>query len=333
MASKQPRRHKSKRIAIFNHKGGVGKTTLTVNIASALASLGKTVLLVDADPQCNLTAYFVEEAVLDDWLDNSDSEDGRTIWSAVKPVSEATGDVSVIAPIRSARRLVIIPGDVRLSEFEADLSQFWNECVLRKIRGFRGTAAISLLINSLASESGADFVFYDSGPNIGALNRAILLDCDYFIVPAACDIFSIRAFKTLGQTLARWVVDWRTITDFAPDGTYLLPGRPKFLGYIPQRFRIYRGEVSQGYANLLPKIEKQVASDLVKVLRRVDPDLASDSMSFNKIGSVKDFGTLANSAQATGTAIFEAAVGTPDQRADAKSAFVKIAENIIERSE
>jgi cellulose biosynthesis protein BcsQ len=332
MAGKQIRRHKSKRLAIFNHKGGVGKTTLTVNIASALASLGKTVLLVDSDPQCNLSAYFVDEEVLDDWLDHSDADEGRTIWSAVKPVSEATGDVFPIKPTRSIRRMVLIPGDVRLSEFEADLGQFWNECLLRKIRGFRGTAAISTLVNSVAIDCNADYVFYDSGPNIGALNRAILLDCDHFIVPAACDIFSLRALKTLGQTLARWIVDWRAIANFAPDGTYLLPGRPKFMGYIPQRFRIYRGEVSQGYATLLPRIEKHISSDLVSVLRRVDPDLASDSMAFNKIGLIKDFGSLANAAQATGTAIFDADAGTPEQRADAKSAFVKIAENIIKRS-
>jgi cellulose biosynthesis protein BcsQ len=332
MASKQIRRHKSKRLAIFNHKGGVGKTTLTVNIASALASLGKTILLVDSDPQCNLSAYFVEEDVLDDWLDNSDTDAGRTIWSAVKPVSEATGDVFPIKPTRSIRKMILVPGDVRLSEFEEDLGQFWNECVLRKIRGFRGTAAISMLVNTIASDYGADYVFYDSGPNIGALNRAILLDCDYFIVPAACDIFSLRALKTLGQTLARWIVDWQNIAKWAPDGTYLLPGHPVFMGYIPQRFRIYRGEVSQGYASVLPRIEKHISSDLVSVLRRVDPDLASDSMAYNKIGLIKDLGTLANEAQAKGTAVFDVDAGTPQQRADAKNAFLKIAENIIKRS-
>lgn len=332
MASKQLKRHKSKRIAVFNHKGGVGKTTLTVNIASALASLGKIVLLVDTDPQCNLSAYFVEEEVLDDWLDNSDKDTGRTIWSAVRPVSEATGDILTIKATKLIRRMVLIPGDVRLSEFEADLSQFWNECVLRKIRGFRGMAAISSLVNTIASEHGADYIFYDSGPNIGALNRAVLLDCDHFIVPVACDIFSLRALKTLGQSLARWVADWRTIADFAPDDTYLLPGRPTFLGYIPQRFRIYRGEVSEGYAKLLPRIEKQIASDVVSVLRRLDRELSSDSMSYNRIGQIKDFGTLANQAQANGTAIFEGNAGTPHQRSEAKDAFVKIAEEIIKRS-
>lgn len=332
MPSQDPKRHKSKRISIFNHKGGVGKTTLTVNIAAALASLGKTVVLVDSDPQCNLSAYYVEDTVLDDWLDHSDSDEGRTIWSAVKPVSEAAGGVRIINPVKF-KRILLVPGDVRLSEFESDLSQFWNECVLRKIRGFRGTAALSLLVNTLAADAGADFVFYDSGPNIGPLNRIILLDCDYFIIPAACDLFSIRALKTLGHTLSDWIRSWKAIADFAPDDTYLLPGRPRFMGYIPQRFRIYRGEVSQGYSTFLPRIERHITSDVVNVLRKIDPELASTSMSSNKLGLIKDFGTLANAAQTQGTSMFEVSEGTPPQRQEARNAFVGVAKRIIAGSE
>ena len=195
-------RHPAKRIAIFNHKGGVGKTTLTVNIADALAGQGKRILLVDSDPQCNLTSYLVEESVVDDLLDNSDSPNGRTIWSGVKPVVEGVGLVGQIPAIDWMTNITLLPGDIQLSEFEVELGQFWNECFQRKQRGFRGTTALSQIVDNTAREIDADFVFYDAGPNIGSLNRIILLDCDFFIIPAACDLFSIRALKTLGYTLS-----------------------------------------------------------------------------------------------------------------------------------
>ena len=95
---KTPKRHKAKRLAIFNHKGGVGKTTLTVNVAQALASLGERVLLVDSDPQCNLTSYLIDAAVVDDMLDSSETESGKTIWSALKPVADGSGDIKLIKP-------------------------------------------------------------------------------------------------------------------------------------------------------------------------------------------------------------------------------------------
>jgi len=329
--NKKAKRHKSQRLAIYNHKGGVGKTTLTVNIAAALASLGKRVLLVDSDPQCNLTSYLVEELVVDDLLDHSNELEGKTIWSALKPISEATGDIRLIDPIERLEDIFLLPGDILLSEFEQDLTQMWNECFQRKARGFKGTTALSSLVNWIAAKYQIDYVFYDVGPNIGSLNRIVLLDCDYFIVPAACDLFSIRALKTLGHTLATWINDWNMILGVAPDDISLIPGKPKFLGYIPQRFRVYRGLVSAGQAGYLSRIEKSINSEIVTLLQRIDSSLASNSMSYNRLGLIKDFSSLATASQREGVPIQNVSAGTPAQRDEAQKAFEGIAKKIIQR--
>jgi cellulose biosynthesis protein BcsQ len=122
----------AKRITVFNHKGGVGKTTLTYNIAARLASLGKNVLLVDSDPQCNLSAYVIDGEVLDDLLDHSDRPDGQTVWTALKPIAEAQGSFKLIDPFELSSRLFLLPGDIRVSDFEEELNDFWRECLQRK---------------------------------------------------------------------------------------------------------------------------------------------------------------------------------------------------------
>jgi cellulose biosynthesis protein BcsQ len=326
-----PNRHRAIRIALYNHKGGVGKTSLTLNVAYALAELGKRVLLVDVDPQCNLTSYLIEDSVVDDLLDSSDSQKGNTLWSAVKPVSEGNGDPRVIEPFEIAAQsnMFLLAGDIQLSGFESDLAQAWGECFQRKIKGLRATSSISAVVNSVCRAKKIDFVFFDSGPSIGPLNRVVILDCDYVIIPAACDLFSVRALKTMGHTLANWVQDWMTISALAPQGIYLLPGEPRILGYIPQRFRIYRGQLASAQESYVAKIEKHVFSDVVSVLRGVNPSLAPSSISQLRLGAVKDFGSIASLSQAQGVP-FEMVEGSNGkQLEEARKVFQGIARKIL----
>jgi cellulose biosynthesis protein BcsQ len=318
------------RIAIFNHKGGVGKTTLTVNVGAALADRGHRVLLVDSDPQCNLTSYLVDADVVDDLLDHSDEPDGRTLWSAVKPLAEAMGGVAIVEPIElSVDGLFLIPGDIRLSEFEGDLNDFWGQCLQRKARGFRGTTAISDLVDQITAAYGIDYVFYDSGPNIGPLNRVIMLDCTHFVVPVAADLFSLRALKTLGRTLVDWITSWDTIADLAPDGTALLEGRPTLLGYIPQGFRTYGGAPIQEQSHYLAQIDKEIQSQLVALLGALGPDLVTTRRSL-QLGQVKHFGQLVPASQRQGTPLAESSAGADWQREEAAAAFGALAETIEE---
>jgi cellulose biosynthesis protein BcsQ len=325
----QPKRHPSKRVTLYNHKGGVGKTTLLVNIASALASLGKRVLLVDADPQCNLTSYLVNSEVVDGWLDNSDSEDGATIWSAIKPFTESYGELKIIAPQERQEGVFLLPGDIRLSEFEQELNQIWVDCLQRKVRGFKGASAISEVINGIAKRENIDFIFYDVGPNIGPLNRVILLDCDYFIVPAACDLFSVRALKTLGKSLYDWIMEWQVISQLAPDNSLLLPGRPEYIGYILQRFRMYGDAIASQFASYANMLEKSTYSDITEVLRRIDKNLAKGSLSQTKLGQVKDFASLVPFSQTQGLSFFDVDGGNSLMKVEAKKEFQAIANKII----
>ena len=239
-----PPNHQPIRITIYNHKGGVGKTTLTINIAAALAELGKSVLLVDSDPQCNLTSYLLSDEIVDDLLDHSDGPDGKTIWTAVKPVFNQVGETETVKPV-DISKLTLLPGDIRLSEFEEFLGEAWTDSFKRRLGGLRAIASISDLVSKVSDQRRFDFVFYDTGPNIGPLNRVLLLDSDFFIVPVACDLFSVRALSTLGQTLKKWILDARTIASLAQDGAPLLLAKPHFLGYIPQRFKVYGQTMAQ----------------------------------------------------------------------------------------
>jgi cellulose biosynthesis protein BcsQ len=236
------------KIALFNHKGGVGKTTLTVNIADALADLGKRVLLVDADPQCNLTSFYLNESDLEKLLgDSNDDSDGQTLWSAVKPVAEGRGPIKPIDEWQiPGRNLYLLPGDVLLSEYEEVLPEAWTECFARRARGYDVTTALAKAVNFTSDKIDADVVLYDVGPNVGALNRVVLLDCDYFITPVAADLFSLRALSTVGRSVAKWINDWSTILSLASakDRREIFDGRPAYLGYITSAFKVNSGRTA-----------------------------------------------------------------------------------------
>lgn len=322
------------RLTIFNHKGGVGKTTLTVNLGAALAALGKRVLLVDSDPQCNLSSHLLDEEIVDDLLEKSDSDDGGTVFTAIRPVLQGEGAPFVIRPYQPGiERMYMFPGDIALSQFESRLGDYWSDCFKRYPTGYKGTTALSQVVDSFARKRQIDFVFYDTGPNIGPLNRIILLDCDYFVVPAACDLFSVRALKTLGATLRRWVEEWQTIVSLAPDGTYLFPGEPRFLGYIPQRFRTYGGVMTSVSNAFFVEFQKRLSSDLLPELRKTGLGLAKGSVASQRLGSVKDYASLVQLSQEQGGPLWDVEGGNAALQEAARNAFFGIARKIIKRTE
>ncbi len=96
----------------------------------------------------------------------------------------------------------LIPGHPRISLIEDILSEAWNKCQGGQIGAFRKTNWLRELIEIYEDEY--DYMFIDLGPSLGALNRSILLNSDYFIAPMGCDIFSLMGI----ENIANWITDW-----------------------------------------------------------------------------------------------------------------------------
>lgn len=109
-------------VSLFNNKGGVGKTTFLFHLAHSLADLGKTVLMVDCDSQCNLTVYSLAESTIDQAWQPA----GNSIYRQIEPVYRTIGNIRNRAATSLSTRLHLLPGDLSLSEFEDRLGDSWN---------------------------------------------------------------------------------------------------------------------------------------------------------------------------------------------------------------
>lgn len=330
------KKSKVKTLALFNHKGGVGKTTLSVNIADALVDLGFTVVLIDADPQCNLTSFYLDERNLDALLGESDDVNGGTIWSAIKPVIDGKGPIKDIDLFEIQENLYLCAGDVLLADYEEVLPASWTGSFARRQRDYDVMCALSHAVRALGKKYQADIIIYDVGPNVGPLNRTILLDTDFLATPVAADLFSLRALSTVGRSLARWIKDWKTVRGLATpaDRRNLLSGSPVYLGYITSSYKVASGRIATHpheywEAKIAPRVRDKIVADL----RAVDSALVPHGS--NKIGAIKNFQSLAPQAQSVGIAIGKLKGhvngGYYDQIEEANKEFDDLAREIIKR--
>ncbi|PRQ06608.1 ParA family protein [Enhygromyxa salina] len=221
-----------KKIAFFNNKGGVGKTTLVYHVAHMLVERGQRVLLMDLDPQANLSAMCVSEERLEQlWPDAL--EHPQTIFGCIRPILRGLGDIAEPHIEELTPGLSLVVGDLALSSFEDKLSDAWPRALDRDEAAFRTLSAFHRVTQLAGQAFGADICFFDVGPNLGAINRAALLASDFFITPLAPDLFSMQGLRNLGPTLSDWRSGWadrlsrNTATDID-----LPHGELRPLGYI-----------------------------------------------------------------------------------------------------
>lgn len=194
-------------IVFFNNKGGVGKTSLTYHLAWMFADRGVRVLAADFDPQANLTSMFLEEDRLEElW---PEGEHPLSILGTIRPILRGTGDIAVPHVEEVADNIGVVVGDLGLSLFEDKLSDAWPRCLDGDESAFRIISAFHRVLLQAAQTREAELVLLDIGPNLDAINRAVLTAAQYVVVPLVPDLFSLQGLRNLGPTLRRWRQEWQ----------------------------------------------------------------------------------------------------------------------------
>lgn len=250
-------------IAFFNNKGGVGKTTLVYHLSYMLEQLGHRVLMVDLDPQSNLTAMCLSEERLEElWPDTDDH--AQTVLGCVQPILRGLGDVS--SPHLEIVRpgLALIPGDLGLSTFEDKLSASWPLALDRDEAAYRTLSAFHRFAQDGGQLHGASIIILDVGPNLGAINRAALLASDHVITPLAPDLFSMQGLRNLGPTLIDWRRSWKDRLDRKPMENVDLPvGRMNPLGYLVMQAGMRLSRPVKAYERWVKRIPGQYHKSLL----------------------------------------------------------------------
>ena len=239
-----------KSIAVFNNKGGVGKTSLVYHLAWMYEKLGYEIVVADLDPQANLTAMFLSDEDLESLWD----DESKTIYAALRPLLTGTGDVKMPHLVTPAPGINLVVGDMLLSGAEDELSSQWPDCLDRKERAFRVLSAIWRALRLAAEHTEAHFVLLDVGPNLGALNRAALVAADRVVVPVAPDLYSLQGLRNLGPTLYKWRREWADRLKRNPLKTPMPIGTMKPVGYVVLQHAVRLDRPVQAYARWMERI-------------------------------------------------------------------------------
>lgn len=281
-------------VAFFNHKGGVGKTSLCYHIGWMLAELGVRTVAVDLDPQANLTAMFLSEERLEElW---PDSEHRQTLMGSLRPIDKGIGDVKqpYLEDIRE--NLTLVPGDLALARFESKLSTEWGRCLDRDEAAFRIVTSFYRLTLMAGRAADAQIALLDVGPNLGAINRSALLSSDAIVIPLAADLFSLQGLKNLAPNLRDWRREWNDRLQRSPAGMDIeLPsGAMQPLGYVVLQHAVRADRPVKAYARWMARIPAIFHQE---VLEETGPTTLSVQEDHSCLASLKNYRSLMPLAQ------------------------------------
>jgi chromosome partitioning protein len=331
---------RTKKLVFFNNKGGVGKTTISYNVATYLAEMGYKTVLIDLDPQCNLSNLALGEIFSDNLL----TPVYKNIFNVLSGVVKGGSDIDLsveFQKIGNSGNLSILPGSMLLSEYENVLSSSYNEATSGQERGFFVTSAIDRFLSYKGLKEEIDIFIIDTSPNLGLLNKVIFLGSDYFVTPLMPDSFSVQGIENLGKIFESWKDNWKkTAKVLAKDKSIshdkVLDGEGLFIGYVVNSYNQYGKKPIKNNEEWISKIPTYVKNYLSEKHSR--NGLVEKSWK-NSLGLIKDGGQLSPLSQISHKAMFNLdpkvdnfdwAIGTEENLAQIKEEFKLLVNNLLD---
>jgi cellulose biosynthesis protein BcsQ len=311
----------AQRIALFNHKGGVSKTTTAFNLGWMLASKGQKVILVDADPQCNLSGLVLGYRGPDEFEEFYEKDRARNFWAGLAPAFDSQPkliEAVDCVPVAGREGLFLLPGHIGIAEYDVTLGIAQQlSGPIQPLKNLPGS--FSYLLEKTAQKFEADWLLIDMSPSLSSINQNLLVTSDFFIVPASPDYFSVMAIESLATILPKWRALAKQLGSLSvlKDATYPFPNKsPRFLGTIVQKYRVMGGGPASAFQEWIDEIGETVTEKLVPALRGVGMTLPDGSYPDELIAQhyclaqIADFNSLIALSQKAQTPVYAL---TPDQ--------------------
>jgi cellulose biosynthesis protein BcsQ len=263
----------AKIICLFNHKGGVSKTTTTFNLGWMMATKGKKVILADFDPQCNLTGMILGYKGIEDLDASYRDNPPNNVKDALTPAFESQPkQITGADCIEVKPDLYLLPGHIGLAEYENTLGiaqeLSGSLIALKNLPG-----SLRYMLDITADKYNADYILVDMSPSLGSINQNLLMTSNHFIVPLHPDYFSSMALTSLAKTLPRWK-SWATTaseTEILKNADYPFP-KPTatFIGAVIQKYRPRSGKASGAFQRWIDQLSNGLKTVLVPALEEAN---------------------------------------------------------------